>query len=115
MGERMTTEKPLQNFYIDVLKANGIPFLHLTNQSFRSFRAKYDSFNESCLKHHPDIDFQYNGVRYMRELGVEGRHKGRKAKQLEKMMLYAKHGSNIAIILSMDAAEKDLKEIGLIT
>jgi hypothetical protein len=110
----MTTEKPLQDFYCDVLKANGVPFLHLPNTAHRKVRAKYDSFNESCLKHFPDIDFQYNGVRYLRELGVPGRHLGRKSKQLEKMRLYGIHGANIAIITSLEAAEKDLKEIGLI-
>jgi hypothetical protein len=107
-------EREIQDYYIAILKEKRIPFIHIPNTAHRKVKAKYDCFGESCLKHFPDIDFQFKGKRYQRELGIEGRHKGRKEKQLEKMRLYKEHGVNIAIITSMDAAEQDLRDIGVI-
>lgn len=109
-------EKEIQDYYIEVLIANNIPFIHIPNSAFKKgkIKMKYDSFGESCLKNHPDVDFQYNGIRYQREFGIRGQHKDRKKTQKEKMKLYAKHGTNVAVLLSMSAAEADLREIGLI-
>jgi hypothetical protein len=116
MIDKIDTEKPLQDKYIELLLSLGLPFAHIPNSAFGKgkIRAKYDSFGESCLKNFPDLDFQFNGKRYQRELGVPGRHSDRKLKQREKMSLYGKHGADIAIIQSEEEMINDWKAIGLI-
>lgn len=110
----MTTEKPLQQAYISLLNRLELPFLHLTNAGLK--RGTYhDCLGESCVKHLPDLIFPFNGRMYFRELGVEGRHKDRKAKQLFKAGWWAKHcNGDVKIITNEEAMMADWKEIGLI-
>lgn len=105
----MTTERPIQDFYIRILTQNKIEYIHIPNRTFgKNYRTPL------CLKHLPDIIFLYKGTLYMREVGVEGRHLDRKSLQLKKMELWKSQGADISIVTNIDAAMGDLKVIGLL-
>ena len=113
----MMTEKPMQDKYIALLNKHKIPFIHIPNSAFAKGRvnAKHDALNKSCLKDFPDLDFQFNGIRYQREFGIKGRHSDRKIRQAIKMEWYASQGANVATIYNEEELNQDWKNIGLIT
>lgn len=104
----MPTEKPIQDLYIRLLDIKDIPWLHIPS---RAFSTRYRTPHN--LKFFPDLLFYFNGQLFLRELGVEGRHKWRKGRQLEVMQKWKKNGADIAVILSEEAALKDMAAIGL--
>lgn len=103
------TEKPLQDRYIELLQTLRVPYIHIPN---RAFKGKYTPLK--CLKDFPDLDFQFNGKRYMREFGIKGRNKDRKILQFEKMLEYEKRGADIKIIETENELKADWLLIGLI-
>ena len=99
-------EKELQDYYIKFLEKRNIPYIHIPNRAFsKSYRTP------KCIKDFPDLDFQYNGTRYLREYGVPGAHLDNKERQWTRMMEYEKQGANIMILTSMDAVMDDIQRI----
>jgi hypothetical protein len=100
----MTTEKPIQDLYTQILDAANIEYIHIGN---RMFKNKYRT--PLNLKYFADLLFLYEGVLYLRECGIKNRHKDQKEKQMEKMLRWSQQGANIRIILTEEAALKDLE------
>ncbi len=110
---KISCEKPLQNDYIALLNIRELPFLHINNKGQKKGVYK-DSLGEGCTTNFPDLLFPYNGKFHFREFGVEGRHKGRKSKQLFKAGWWARHGgATVLIINSRKSMEDDWKQLGL--
>ena len=109
-----TTEQPIQDYYTDILTARNIWWIHITNGTFKPRRKnKYTD----QLKDFPDLMFAYNNIYYFRECGIENRNKGKKESQWEYMIKIKKDNptvTNILIVLSLEAAEADMKDIGVI-
>jgi hypothetical protein len=102
----MSSEKPIQQIYIDLFKRMDIPYFHQNPSA-----GKYQTRNI------PDLIFFYNGKTHLREIGIFGRHTDRKKQQLLYMQLCEHHAQDsltIKLIFTAEAALQDLKELRII-
>lgn len=100
-----------------MLKKYSIDFVRIKNTGFKGKAASYKSYGvwkqgESCDKYFADVMFCFQGRCYLREFGVPGANKDRKAKQLERLYHWTTQGGcDTLIVTDMQLAIDDWKVI----
>ena len=106
----MSLEEQIQAYYFNIFDAKNIWYVHIPKSFYMKKR-------KSKLTYFPDCLACYNNKYYIREFGAKNCHTDRKSKQMIYMQRIKENApdvTDIKIILSLDAAEQDLKEIGII-
>ena len=112
------SEKPFQDYYIQILQKYSIDFVRIPNQaahgkfaSSKSTAVFEEKGDQSCIKNFPDLMFCFQGKVYMREFGVKGAHNARKVKQARRMdHWHVNGGIDARTIFSMEEAREDIED-----